>query len=77
MKLDCAEYHPIAQFLTFQHIAPMTLRFHGPLQALKDRLLSLSLDGDWEGLDNSVWKFKCRDRSGVLFLVGNERNRLV
>jgi Predicted nucleotide-binding protein containing TIR-like domain len=46
---------------------PMALRFHGELQELKDRLLPLDLDGDWESMANSVWKFKCRDRSGLLW----------
>lgn len=45
----------------------MTLRFHGALQDLKDRILPLDLDGEWEAPSNGVWKFKCRDRSGLLW----------
>jgi predicted nucleotide-binding protein len=45
----------------------MPLRFHGDLNALKKRLAPLSLDGEWEGQPHSVWKFKCRDRAGLLW----------
>jgi predicted nucleotide-binding protein len=45
----------------------MALTFTGELQTLKDRLLPLDLEGDWEGPANGVWKFKCRDRSGLLW----------
>jgi predicted nucleotide-binding protein len=45
----------------------MTLSFHGPLQELKDRILLLALDGEWEDQPNGVWKLKCRDRSGLLW----------
>jgi predicted nucleotide-binding protein len=45
----------------------MTLKFHGSLDDLKDKLLPLDLDGDWEEQPNSVWKLKCRDRSGLLW----------
>ena len=41
--------------------------FHGTYAALQDRLLPLDLDGEWEEQPNSVWKFRCRDRSGVLW----------
>jgi predicted nucleotide-binding protein len=37
------------------------------LQGLKDRLLPLDLDGDWEGQPNSVWKLKCKNRAGLLW----------
>ncbi|MBA4767513.1 MAG: nucleotide-binding protein [Porphyrobacter sp.] len=43
------------------------MKFHGTHQELRDKLLPLDLDGDWEPQPNSVWKFKCRDRSGLLW----------
>jgi predicted nucleotide-binding protein len=49
------------------HSRCMTLKFHGSLDDLKDKLLPLDLDGDWEAQPNQVWKFKCRDRAGVLW----------
>jgi predicted nucleotide-binding protein len=45
----------------------MTLRFHGTHQELKERLLPLDLDGEWESQPNRVWKFRCRDRAGMLW----------
>lgn len=45
----------------------MTLKFHGSLQQLKDRILPLDLEGEWEGQPNGTWKLKCRDRSGLLW----------
>ena len=45
----------------------MTLKFHGSLDDLKDKLLPLDLDGEWEEQPNQVWKFKCRDRAGLLW----------
>jgi predicted nucleotide-binding protein len=45
----------------------MPLRFTGSLQDLKDRLLPLDLDGDWEAQPNGVWKLRCRDRAGMLW----------
>ena len=45
----------------------MTVKFHGSLQELKDRLLPLDLQGDWEEQPNSVWKLKCRDKAGMLW----------
>ena len=45
----------------------MPARFHGSLTELKDRLLPLDLDGDWEALPSGVWKFRCRYRAGVLW----------
>jgi predicted nucleotide-binding protein len=45
----------------------MTLQFHGTHQELKDKLLPLDLDGEWEARPNGVWKFKCRDRGGLLW----------
>jgi predicted nucleotide-binding protein len=45
----------------------MPVRFHGSLDDLKDRLLPLDLDGDWEAQPNQVWKLKCRDRAGMLW----------
>jgi hypothetical protein len=51
----------------FGHIAEMGQKFHGTHRELKERLSVLALDGDWEEQPNSVFKFKCRDRSGVLW----------
>lgn len=45
----------------------MPLRFHGSLDDLRDRLLPLDLDGDWEEQPNKVWKLRCRDRAGMLW----------
>jgi len=45
----------------------MPAHFHGSLDELKDRLLLLDLDGDWEAQPNQVWKLKCRDRAGMLW----------
>jgi predicted nucleotide-binding protein len=45
----------------------MHARFHGTFQQLKDLLLPLDLDGDWEEQPNRIWKFRCRDRAGVLW----------
>lgn len=45
----------------------MSLKFHGDLQGLKDKLLPLDLDGEWEAFANGVHKFKARDRAGVLW----------
>ena len=45
----------------------MTAKFHGSHQELKDRLVALSLDGEWEEQPNGVLKFKCRDRASVLW----------
>lgn len=59
------EIRPIATFSCFRHILPMINKFHGSQEELRDRLLPLNLDGDWEAHPNGVWKFKCRDRSGL------------
>jgi predicted nucleotide-binding protein len=45
----------------------MPARYHGSLDDLKDRLLPLDLDGDWEEQPNKVWKLRCRDRAGMLW----------
>jgi predicted nucleotide-binding protein len=45
----------------------MAIKFYGALQELKDRLLPLDLQGEWEGQPNSVWKFKCKDKAGLLW----------
>lgn len=57
----------VAGFLLFRHIPGMTLRFHGSHQQLTDRLLPLGLDGEWEQGPNGVWKFRSRDRAGLLW----------
>lgn len=43
------------------------LQFQGSLDQLKDKLLPLDLDGDWQEQPNGVWKLKCGDRSGLLW----------
>ena len=43
------------------------MKFHGTLDELKEKLLPLDLDGDWSEQTNGVWKFKCRDRAGLLW----------
>ena len=50
----------------FPHIPGMA-KFHGTLDDLKDRLLPLDLDGDWEEQPHSVWKLKCKNRAGLLW----------
>jgi predicted nucleotide-binding protein len=45
----------------------MTPKFHGSLQELRDRLLPLDLPGEWVEQPHSVWKLKCKDRSGLLW----------
>jgi predicted nucleotide-binding protein len=45
----------------------MGTKFHGSLQELKDRLLALDLQGDWEEQPNSVWKLKCTNKAGMLW----------
>ena len=57
----------IATFLAFQHTTDMATKFHGSLQELKDRLLLLGLDGEWEEHPNSVCKFKNKDKAGMLW----------
>ncbi|WP_211306773.1 TIR domain-containing protein [Acidiferrobacter thiooxydans] len=57
----------MATFTAFQYISPMTLKFHGPLDALKAKLQPLGLEGAWEQQSNGVHKLKCRDRSGLLW----------
>lgn len=57
----------VATFTVFRHTGGMTLKFHGTLADLKDRLLPLDLDGDWEPQPNGVHKLKCRNRAGLLW----------
>ncbi len=45
----------------------MSAKFYGTLDALKDRLLPLNLDGEWQEQPNQVWKFRCRDKAGLLW----------
>jgi predicted nucleotide-binding protein len=45
----------------------MGARFHGSLEELKDKLLGLDLDGDWIEQPNGVWKFRCKDKAGLLW----------
>jgi predicted nucleotide-binding protein len=47
----------------------MPIRFHGSIQELKDRVLLLGLDGEWEEHPNSVYKFKNKDKAGMLWSV--------
>ena len=61
------EINEIATFLAFTHTPYMPARFHGSLQELKDTLLPLDLDGEWEALANGVHKFHCRNRAGMLW----------
>lgn len=51
--------------VVFRHIGHMPAKFHGTLQELKDKLLPINLDGEWEAKDNGVWRMRCRDRSGL------------
>jgi predicted nucleotide-binding protein len=45
----------------------MSAKFYGSHDQFKDRLLPLDLDGEWEEQPNKVWKFKCRNKAGVLW----------
>ena len=45
----------------------MPAKFHGTLQELKERLAPLALEGEWEEQPNGVWKFKSKDRAGLLW----------
>lgn len=62
-----SEARIIATLTDFQHNNDMGTKFHGTLEQLKDKLLPLDLDGDWEALENGVHKFRCRDRAGVMW----------
>jgi predicted nucleotide-binding protein len=57
----------VATVWVFQHTCDMSVKFHGSLNELKDRLLPLDIQGDWEEQPNSVWKLKCRDKAGLLW----------
>ena len=65
------EYEPdhsmIATLVAFRHIGEMGQKFHGSHAELKERLAPVALTGDWESQPNGVFKFRCRDRSGVLW----------
>jgi hypothetical protein len=39
--------------------------FHGDLAALKDALLPLDLDGEWEEKPNGIWRLRCRNKAGL------------
>lgn len=45
----------------------MSLKFHGTLQELKDKLIPLNLIGEWESQPNGIWKLRCRDKAGLLW----------
>lgn len=45
----------------------MALQFHGTLDELKDKLLPADLEGEWQEQPNGVWKFRCKDKSGLLW----------
>ena len=45
----------------------MGAKFHGTLEQLKEKLSPLALAGEWEEQPNGVWKFCCRDRTGLLW----------
>ncbi len=51
--------------VVFHHSDPM--KFHGDLKKLQERLRPLDLQGEWAEQPNKVWKFKCLDRSGLLW----------
>lgn len=58
---------PIAGNLDGWQTWRMTAKFYGSFEQLKDRLLPLNLDGEWQEQPNKVWKFKCRDKAGLLW----------
>jgi hypothetical protein len=55
----------IATLTVFQHSRGMPMKFHGELQALKDRLLPLDLEADWQEMPYGVWRLTCRDHAGM------------
>jgi predicted nucleotide-binding protein len=57
----------LATIVVFRHASDMGTKFHGSLDKFKDALLPLDLGGDWEEQANGVWKFRCRDRAGILW----------
>jgi hypothetical protein len=61
------ENSPVATFSVFHHTPEMAIKFYGAFQELKDRLLPLDLQGEWEGQPNGVWKFRCKDKAGLLW----------
>jgi predicted nucleotide-binding protein len=42
-------------------------KFYGSFDEFKGRLAPLSLDGEWEAQPNGVWKFRCKDKAGILW----------
>jgi hypothetical protein len=36
--------------------------FRGDIASLKDALLPLDLDGEWEDKPNGVWRFRCNNK---------------
>jgi hypothetical protein len=68
--VDCA---PIATISVFQHNRRMTAKFFGSLPELKDWLLPLDLQGEWEKQPHGVWKFRCKTR---LACFGRKRKEL-
>jgi predicted nucleotide-binding protein len=71
-KKICLRLHdnfgPALLFLVSER-CEMAAKFHGTVQELKDRMLLLGLDGEWEEHPNSIYKFKCKDKSGMLWSV--------
>jgi hypothetical protein len=57
----------IATMPVFRHTNGMTIKFHGTITELKDRLLPLDLHGEWQAKPNGVWKFCCKDKAGLLW----------
>ena len=49
------------------HTWRMSEKFYGTLQDLKDKLLPLDLDGEWQEQPNGVWKFRQKNKAGVLW----------
>lgn len=50
-----------------RHTCRMSIKHHGTLQELKDLLLPLGLEGEWQEQPNQVWKHKCKDKAGLLW----------
>jgi hypothetical protein len=58
---------PVDPPALFQHIPPMTEKFHGTLDELKAKVARLGFAGDWVELPNRVHKLICRDKGGMLW----------
>jgi len=62
-----AESRLVAASRSARHNPHMAIKFNGSIDELKGRLAPLDDDGDWEAQPNSVWKYRSKDRAGMLW----------